>query len=174
MTLATTFHPVSSPWSDLRTYFFVWLFATGNVILPQICHLVPSGGQMFLPIYFFTLIASYKFGLKVGLLTAILSPVLNSILFGMPPLALLPVILIKSVLLAIIAAYVASTCERLSFFHLLFVVLSYQIYGSLIEWMITKSFTAAIADFTIGIPGMLIQIVGGWYLLKRLALYEQR
>jgi hypothetical protein len=54
------------------------------------------------------------------------------------------------------------------------VVFSYQVYGSLIEWVITKSFTAATADFTIGIPGMLIQIIGGWYLLKRLASYEQR
>jgi hypothetical protein len=174
MSSTTSFYPVRSQWSDLRTYFFVWLFATGNLVLPQICHLIPSGGQMFLPIYFFTLIASYKFGLRVGLATAILSPVLNSILFGMPPMAVLPIILIKSVLLAVIASYVASTCERLSFFHLVFVVLSYQIYGSLIELMITKSFTLAMADFTIGIPGMLIQIFGGWYLLKRLALYEQR
>lgn len=174
MSTATSFYPVRSQWSDLRTYFFVWVFATGNIILPQLCHLVPSGGRMLLPIYFFTLIASYKFGLRVGLATAILSPVLNSMLFGMPAAAMLPVILVKSVLLAIIATYVASTCKRLSFFHLVFVVLSYQIYGSAIEWIITKSFTAATADFTIGIPGMLIQIVGGWYLLKRLALYEQR
>lgn len=174
MSSAVSFYPVRSRWSDIRTYFFVWLFATGNLFLPQICHLIPSGGQIFLPIYFFTLIASYKFGLRVGLATAILSPVLNSILFGMPALAILPVILIKSVLLAVIAAYIASACEQLSFFHLVFVVFSYQIYGSLIEWMITKSFTAATADFTIGIPGMLIQIFGGWYLLKRMALYDQR
>ena len=80
----------------------------------------------------------------------------------------------KSILLSIIASYVASTCQRLSFFHLVFVVFSYQVYGSLIEWVITKSFTATTADFTIGIPGMLIQIIGGWYLLKRLASYEQR
>lgn len=173
MSTATSFYPVRSQWTDLRTYFFVWLFATGNLILPQLCHLIPSGGQMLLPIYFFTLIASYKFGLKVGLATAILSPVLNSVLFGMPPAEMLPVILVKSVLLAAIATYVSSTCKRLSFFHLVFVVFSYQVYGSLIEWMITRSFTAATADFTIGIPGVLIQIFGGWFLLKRLALYDQ-
>lgn len=174
MSTAISFYPVRSQWRDLRTYFFVWLFATGNLILPQLCHLIPSGGQMLLPIYFFTLIASYKFGLRVGLATAVLSPVLNSVLFGMPPAELLPVILVKSVLLAAIATYVSSTCKRLSFFHLVFVVFSYQVYGSLIEWAITRSFTAATADFTIGIPGMLIQIFGGWFLLKRLAMYEQR
>lgn len=174
MSSTVSFYPVRSQWSDLRTYIFVWIFATANLIFPQICHLIPSGGTMFLPIYFFTLIASYKFGLRVGLATGILSPVLNSALFGMPPVAVLPVILIKSVLLALIAAYVASTCAKLSFFHLIFVVLSYQIYGSVIEWVITENFEAAIADFTIGIPGILLQIFGGWFLLKRLASYEQR
>ena len=103
MLSGTFFYPVRSQWSDVRTYFFVWLFATGNLILPQLCHLIPSGGQMFLPIYFFTLVASYKFGLRVRFAKAILSPVLNAFLFGMPPVAVLPIILIKSVLLALIA-----------------------------------------------------------------------
>jgi hypothetical protein len=174
MLSGTLFYPVRSQWSDLRTYFFVWLFATGNIVLPQLCHLIPSGGQILLPIYFFTLIASYKFGIKVGLATAILSPLLNSVLFGMPPLAVLPVILIKSTILSLIAAYVSSTCKRLSVFHIMFVVIAYQIYGSVIEWIITESFIAATADLSKGIPGMLIQIFGGWWLLKKLAFYEQR
>lgn len=174
MLSANSFYPVHSQWSNLRTYFYVWLFATGNIIFPQLCHLIPSGGQLFLPIYFFTLIASYKFGIRVGLITAVLSPVLNSVLFGMPPLAALPVILIKSILLAVIAAYVGSRCKTVSLFHLFFVVAIYQIYGSLIEWAVTRNFNEAIADFTIGIPGILIQIFGGSYLLKRLAPYEQR
>lgn len=40
---------------------------------------------MFLPIYFFTLVAAFRCGWKVGLLTAVLSPVVNCLLFGMPP-----------------------------------------------------------------------------------------
>jgi hypothetical protein len=128
---------------------------------------------MFLPIYFFTLIASYKFGIRVGLATALLSPVLNAVLFGMPPITVLPAILIKSVFLSLIAAYVSNTFKKLSLFHLLFVVIAYQVYGSVIEWLLTESFTAATADFSKGVPGMLIQVFGGWYLLKKLALYEQ-
>lgn len=171
---ATLFYPLKSQWSDVRTYVFVMLFAAGNLVLPQLCHLIPSGGQIFLPIYFFTLIASYKFGLRVGITTALLSPLLNSALFGMPPLAALPVLLIKSTLLAVIASYVAGRCKEVSLLHIAFVVLSYQIYGSLIEWSITQSFAAATADFSKGIPGILIQIVGGCLLLKKLAWYEQR
>jgi hypothetical protein len=52
------------------------------------------------------------------------------------------------------------------------VVLAYQIAGSLVEWGITQSFAKAMQDLTIGIPGMLIQVFGGWILLKKLADYE--
>ena len=174
MLSGTFFYPVRSQWSDLHTYFFVGLFVMGNLVLPQLCHLVPSGGPMFLPIYFFTLIASYKFGFKVGIATAILSPLLNSVLFGMPPAEILPIILIKSTLLVLIAIYVVSTCKKLSLFHLSFVVIAYQVYGSVIEWIITQNFGAATADFTIGVPGMVIQVLGGYWLLKKLALYDRR
>ena len=78
--------------NELKTYLFVLLFVAGNIILPQLCHLIPDGGKMFLPIYFFTLVASYKYGVKVGLMTAVLSPIINSLLFGMPAFALLPAI----------------------------------------------------------------------------------
>lgn len=172
MISTTTFHPLQLKWSAISTYLIVFLLVGGNLILPQLCHLVPSGGLIFLPIYFFTLIASYKFGLKVGLFTALFSPILNSVLFGMPLLIMLPAILIKSFLLAVTAAYVAATFKKISILHIISVVLIYQIAGSLIEWGITASFAKATMDLTIGMPGMLIQIFAGWYLLKKLATYE--
>ena len=86
--------------SNVKTYLFALLFVAGNIALPQLCHLVPYGGPTLLPIYFFTLIAAYKYGFLVGLLTAILSPVINHLLFAMPSEAVLPILLIKSSLLA--------------------------------------------------------------------------
>jgi len=171
MTNSTAFLPLQLPLYKWRTYFFALIFITGNLLLPQITHLIPKGGLIFLPIYFFTLIASYKFGLKVGLLTAILSPLLNHFLFGMPPAFVLPAILVKSTLLAIIASIVASKFQKISVIHLLVVVLAYQLLGSMVEWAITKSFETAMQDFKIGIPGMLIQIFGGWIILKSMAKY---
>ena len=89
---------------QVKTYLFATLFVAGNIVLPQLCHLIPNGGHIFLPIYFFTLVAAYKYGMKVGLMTAVLSPIINSLLFGMPPAAVVPSILIKSVFLAVSAA----------------------------------------------------------------------
>jgi len=171
MTISTPFNPLRLSLINSRTYLFAFIFVAGNLLMPQLVHTVPKGGLIFLPIYFFTLIAGYKFGFKVGLLTALLSPLVNHFLFGMPPMAVLPIILIKSVLLAFIASAIANKYRKVSLFHLLLVVLAYQVIGSVIEWAITQSFAAAIQDFTIGLPGMLIQIVVGWIILKKLAKY---
>ena len=39
---------------ELKTYLLVILFVIGNIALPQLCHLIPNGGKILLPIYFFT------------------------------------------------------------------------------------------------------------------------
>ncbi|WP_187367593.1 ECF transporter S component [Bacteroides bouchesdurhonensis] len=156
-------------YSNVKTYLFVLLFVAGNIALPQLCHLVPFGGPTLLPIYFFTLIASYKYGFRVGLLTAILSPVINHLLFAMPAAAVLPAILIKSTLLAGAAAIAARTVKSASLLAILGVVLSYQIIGTAFEWILVRDFYAAAQDFRMGIPGMLIQWFGGYALLKAIA-----
>ena len=68
MMIVSQFRQLNLSVVNVRTYLFAVLFVGGNMLLPQLCHLMPDGGKIFLPIYFFTLIASYKFGLKVGIL----------------------------------------------------------------------------------------------------------
>lgn len=152
--------------NELKTYLFVALFVTGNIVLPQLCHLLPNGGKILLPIYFFTLIASYKYGLRVGLLTAVLSPIVNSLLFGMPTTIVLPLILVKSIILAITASYVANKTKKVSLINLLMIILTYQLLGSLTEWAITSSLYIATQDFRIGIPGMILQLILSFLILN--------
>lgn len=155
----------SLDYSNVKTYLIAALFIAGNMALPQLFHLIPQGGITWLPIYFFTLIGAYKFGWKVGLLTAVLSPIANSLLFGMPLPAVLPAILLKSVLLAIAAGWAAHRFNRISLPILLAVVLFYQIAGTLVGAMV-GSFFQAVQDFRIGLPGMAMQIVGGYVLIR--------
>lgn len=152
----------------MRTYMFALLFIAGNIVLPQLCHLIPQGGLMFLPIYFFTLIAAYKFGFRVGLLTAILSPLINSALFGMPPVAALPIIMVKGILLAGAAAWMANKSKGATLLALIGVVLGYQLFGGLIEWAMTGSLASALQDWKLGYPGMILQAVGGWLVINHL------
>lgn len=86
----TTAKLYSLEYNNARTYGFSALFIAGNILLPQLCHTIHLGGPMLLPIYFFTLIGAYKYGWRVGLLTAVLSPLINSMLFGMPLPEVLP------------------------------------------------------------------------------------
>lgn len=157
-----------------RTYIYASLFVIGNVLFPQVAHLYPNGGMILLPIYFFTLIAAYKYGFATGLLTAILSPLINHLLFGMPPLPMLPIILIKSGLLVLAASLTANYFKRVSLPILLLVILSYQVVGTLIEWAMVKDFFVAVQDFRLGIPGMLIQLVGGWLMIKWLNNHPEK
>ena len=72
----------------------------------------------------------------------------------------------KSVLLAGAAGYAAARFRRASLALLAAVVLFYQAAGTLGEWALTGSFHAAVQDFRIGLPGMLLQIFGGWAFIN--------
>ena len=165
---ATAIRLYSLGWREMRTYLFAALFIAGNILLPQLCHLFPQGGLILLPIYFFTLIAAYKFGFRVGLLTAVLSPLINSLLFGMPPVAALPIIMVKGVLLAAAASWMASKSKGASLLALIGVVLAYQLVGGFIEWAMTGSLASALQDWKLGYPGMILQAVGGWLVINHL------
>ncbi len=165
---ATAIRLYSLGWREMRTYLFATLFIAGNILLPQLCHLFPQGGLILLPIYFFTLIAAYKFGFRVGLLTAVLSPLVNSLFFGMPPVAALPIIMVKGVLLAAAASWMASKSKGASLLALIGVVLAYQLVGGLIEWAMTGSLASALQDWKLGYPGMILQAVGGWLVINHL------
>lgn len=162
----TTVKLYSLAYNNVKTYLAAILFVLGNLAMPQLFHLMPQGGVIWLPIYFFTLVGAYKYGWRVGLLTAVLSPLVNSALFGMPAMAVLPAILLKSVLLAVAAGYAASHFRRASLGLLLGVVLTYQLVGTLGEWAMKGDFWLAAQDFRIGIPGMLFQIFGGWLFIN--------
>ena len=153
---------------ELKSYAYAFLFVAGNIILPQICHLIPMGGQMLLPIYFFTLIAAYKYGFFTGLLTAVASPLINHALFGMPATEMLPILLIKSGLLAVAASYMAQQTRQIKIQSLLLVVLFYQGVGMIAEFALTGSFMAAMQDIRIGFPGIILQVLGGYFCLKAL------
>jgi len=162
---------------EVKSYLFAALFVAGNLILPFVIHHLPplyagapNNGVMWLPIYFFTLIAAYKYGFQVGLLTAVLSPLLNSFLFGMPAAAALPVILTKSILLAVSAAFFAHKAGKISLLAILFAILAYQIVGTGIEVIINNfNVQASLSDFRFGIPGMLVQLFGGYLVLKSIS-----
>lgn len=162
----TTVNLYAYSYREAKTYLVAALFVLGNIALPQLFHLVPKGGMIWLPIYFFTLVGAYKYGWRVGLLTAVASPLANSALFSMPQPDVIPAILIKSVLLAIAAGYAANKFRKVSIPLLIGVVAFYQIIGSLAEWALTGSAAAALQDVRLALPGITLQVLGGYLFIK--------
>jgi len=153
-------------YTEVRTYFVATLFIVGNILFPQLVHLMPHGGATWLPIYLFTLVGAYKYGWKVGVLTAIASPLVNSMAFGMPCASVLPSILAKSLLLAAFAGVAARCIKDAPLWAFAAIVVAYQVLGTAFEWMLIGNLTIALQDLRQGAPGLALQVLGGWWLVR--------
>lgn len=158
--------------TEYKTYLLSLLFAISGVVTPYLFHHFNLSGQIFLPIYFFVLFGAYKFGWRVGVITAIFSPLLSFVLSGMPVMAILPFVMLKGCLLAAIAGFVASKFRKLSVLSILLAVMGYQLLGFAVVYLFTHNINLALMDLKIGYPGLLLQIIGGYALLTSISKYE--
>ena len=158
-------------YDEAKTYLWATVFVACNLVLPQVFHLIPQGGVIFSPLSLVILAGAYKFGWKAGLLAALASPLVNHLLTGMPATEVLPVMTMKLAVLALVAGLTAQHFKTVTLPLLLGVILVTKAIEALGELILTGGIAATIADFTIGWPGMLLQLIGGYliikYLLKR-------
>lgn len=136
------------------------------MLLPHLFHLIPQGGIIFAPLSLVILAGSYKLGWRVGLLAALASPLVNHLLTGMPAWGVLPVMTLKLVALALVAGFTAQHFQKVSIPLIVGVVLAATLIGGLGELVFTGEFAATIQDFTIGWPGLLLQIIGTYLVCK--------
>ena len=165
---ATTVRLYTLNYDEAKTYMWAAIFVACNLVLPQVFHLIPQGGIIFSPLSLVILVGAYKFGWKTGLLAAILSPLVNHVLTGMPATEVMGVMTMKLGVLALVAGLAAQHFKTLSLPMLLGVVLVCKAIEALGELILTGGISATIADFTIGWPGLLLQIVGGYLIIEYL------
>lgn len=166
--MTTTVKLQSLPFDSAKTYITATLFIVANILLPQLFHAIHLGGPTWLPIYFFTLVGAYRYGWRVGVITALLSPLSSALIFGMPHVAVLPVVVIKSILLALTAAYAAARFGRPTILILLGVVATYQTAGTMAEWLITQDLPQALQNLKTALPGLFLQITAAPLVLTLL------
>jgi len=166
-------HPRSAPLAcqeslslgDARLYLAAAAMIAGNVLLPYALHRIPEGGRMFLPIFFFTLIAGWRFGAKAAVLTAALSPLANHFLTGMPPAPALQGIILQSALLGCLAAIAASRSARPTLPLLAGQALA------LLPMLAQAGWQACLAALQFRLPGLLLQVLGGYAVLRLMGRY---
>lgn len=163
----TTLKLYSLDYNDWKTYKMALLFVVANIVFPQICHYFGTGA-VWLPIYFFTLVGAYKYGWKVGMLTALFSPLTSHFHFGMPVGIMLPVVMVRSVVLALVASAVSFYFRKLSLLLLLLVVVGSFLLGGVADLLVRGDLYHAWQSQLTGVPGMLLQIFGGYAVLKAL------
>ena len=153
-------------YDEMKTYLWAMVFVACNLVLPQVFHLIPQGGVIFSPLSLVILAGAYKFGWKTGLLAALLSPLVNHLLTGMPAMAVL--MTLKLAVLALVAGFTAQHFKTVSLPLIIGVVLVSKAIGCLGELLLTGGVNATIADFVIGWPGLLLQVIGAWLILTKL------
>ena len=155
----------SLSYSEIRTYMMAALFVVCNIALPQLFHLIPQGGIIFAPLSLVILVGAYKFGWRVGLLSALASPIVNHFLFGQPSAGVMTLMAVKLVLLAIIAGWTSQYFRKVSLLLIVGVVLASELLGGLAEFVLSGYITATVQDFTIGWPGLLLQVFATYVIL---------
>lgn len=153
-------------YDEAKTYMWATVFVACNLVLPQVFHLIPQGGIIFSPLSLVILSGAYKFGWKTGLLAALLSPSVNHLLTGMPATEVLPVMTMKLAVLAVIAGLTAQYFKKASLPIIIGVVLVCKAVECVGELLLTGGIEATVTDFTMGWPGLLLQVFGTWLLLK--------
>ena len=155
-------------YDEVKTYVWAAVFVACNLVLPQVCHLIPNGGIVFAPLSFVILAGAYKFGWKTGLLAALASPLVNHAVTGMPAWEVMPVMTLKLAALALAAGLAAQRSKTVSLPILVAVVLVAELVGALGELALTGGIAATVADFTVGWPGLLLQVFGTWLILTKI------
>lgn len=153
-------------YDEAKTYMWATVFVACNLILPQVFHLIPQGGIIFSPLSLVILAGAYKFGWKTGLLAALASPLVNHLITGMPAWEVMPVMTLKLAVLALVAGLAAQRFKTVSLPLLIGVILVSKAIGCLGEFILTGGIAATIQDFTVGWPGLLLQVFGAWLILK--------
>lgn len=154
------------------------LFLALGVIVPQVFHLFgAAAGRMFLPMHIPVMLAGFFTGPLIGLTTGILSPVLSSLITGMPPVPMLYFMIFELGAYGLSAGILFRKYKLNVYISLIISMLFGRIvYGLVLLVAIhilginSLSNISVIGATITGLPGLLVQIIfipGVVYLSER-------
>jgi len=145
------------------------LFIAIGVALPLAFHSIPNSGRIFLPMHIPVLLCGILCGLPYSLACGIITPLLSSLLTGMPPAAMLPAMLCELAVYSVVASLlmrfgpVKKPLPRI-FIALIGAMLAGRLVLGLLNWLIfnagSYSLSAWLASsFVTALPGIAVQII---------------
>lgn len=154
--------------SAKRTIIWSTVFVAANVLLPQLFHTASLSGQAFLPIMLFTITAAILFGARAAIATAIISPLVSMLIFGMPTAEMTALLIIKGVAAAAAIAYARHLLGKVTPLALLGAIAAYQVVG-IIAASLIFSLSSALEMALISWPAVLLQLVVGYIVIRKIA-----
>ncbi len=144
------------------------LFIAFGLILPMIFHQFSMGGPAFLPMHIPVLIGSMLLGPASGFLIGMVTPVLSSVLTGMPPtFPMLPIMFFELAVYGLVAGYLYKTLKLNVIVSLVLAMIAGRIAAGIVVFVLAQFFgfqgpgpipfiQGAIIT---GLPGIVIQLV---------------
>lgn len=161
--------------TQARFYLASTILIAGNILLPMVLHQFGNAGQIFLPLYFFSLLGGLLYGWKVGLTVGLLSPLASFLFTHMPPIPILNFVILKSVILGAGAGKLSRIFSGKSLYFSSFLALSLmQIFGVAVMYWVINNWRMASADLSIGYPGLILMLVVGPYVAGKLEAHGNK
>lgn len=171
----TSFAVQPLSFTQARFYLASTFLIAGNILLPMVLHQFGNAGQIFLPLYFFSLLGGLLYGWKVGLTVGLFSPLLSFLFTHMPPMPILNFVILKSVILGAWAGKLSRIFSRKSLYFSSFLALTLmQVFGVAAIFWLTKNWRMATADLVIGYPGIMLMLVFGPLIAGKLEAHGSK
>ncbi|MDE6267398.1 MAG: hypothetical protein K2M07_08650 [Muribaculaceae bacterium] len=95
-----------------KSWIITSIFVVGSVFFTQLFMLLSIGSLVWLPYLFISIFVAYKYGWKMGVITAIVSPALNYIIFAEPGIVMLSAVMFTGALAVGVTSFVSFLHRR--------------------------------------------------------------
>ncbi|NLN69571.1 MAG: ECF transporter S component [Chloroflexi bacterium] len=139
------------------------------VVLPQAFHAVPNAGSVYLPMHIPVLLCGLICGWQYGLLCGLAGPALSTLFTGMPPVAILPVMMIECAVYGLMTGLMIKIIRTKKtyvdlYLSLIIAMLSGRVVAGLARALIfapgnTTLATWTASYFVVSLPGIIIQLL---------------
>ena len=163
--MKSTFKPVELT----KAAFFIAL----GIVLPMGFHFFQMGGPVFLPMHIPALLAGFFLSPLPALMVGVLTPLLSSVLTGMPPLfPMAPIMMVELATYAVVVSlmrqrYLTANRPLSQVLCLLVAMISGRIAAGLVVFVLSVTVAGmklspipyVIGSVTKGLPGILLQLI---------------
>lgn len=152
--------------NSIREMVMSGLFITMGLVLPVMFHFF-GVGKNFLPMHIPVLLAGFILSLPYAIAVGVITPVLSSVITGMPPMfPVLPYMVFELAVYATAANVLSKKMKLNTYLSLIASMVAGRIVAGIVVWGMTVIFGAKlpgptvfiISVVTAGIPGIIIQL----------------